>query len=200
MVNFMMNFYAPRVGQFFAILLFSAIVLMGCEAKIDREFKKVSPFMGIVERAQFDSLPDSAANMMMKFVMEFPEHSQAQKMTVAAFRVAEKKGWMAKASEWSQFYVDKFNPTGDNLLEMLVLASFYHEQVGLYDKAIANYKRIKKEFKAEGLKPNYRNLFEQSQIMLEMLEKGIVDPEKQSEYLMRRSGMDTSTMAAEPAA
>ncbi len=196
----MMKFFAPRVAQFFAVLFLSAIVLMGCEAKIDREFKKVAPFMGIVERAQFDSLPDSAANMMMKFVMEFPAHPQSQKMTVAAFRVAEKKGWMTKASEWSQFYVDKFNPTGDNLLEMLVLASFYHEQVGLYDKAIANYKRIKKEFKADGLKPNYRNLFEQSQIMLEMLEKGIVDPEKQSEYLMRKSGMDTATLVAEPAA
>ncbi len=195
-----MKIYTFRNSHFLSILGLMTMVLMGCEAKIDREFKKVSPFMGIVERAQFDSLPDSAANMMMRFVKEFPEHPQSQKMTVAAFRVAEKKGWMAKASEWSQFYVDKFNPKGDNLLEMLVLASFYHEQVGLYDKAIVNYKRIKKEFKADGLKPNYRNLFEQSQIMLEMLEKGIVDPEKQSEYLMRKSGMDTAAIVAEPAA
>lgn len=185
-----------KAGFLGVMVVFGAMFLMGCEAKIDKEFKKVSPYMGLVERAHFDSLPDSAANLMMAFVHEFPEHPQSKKMTVAAFRIAEKKGWMAKASEWAQFYLDTYKPSGEKLLEMLVLASFYHEQVGLYDKAIVNYKRVKNEFKADTLQNGFRNLYEQSQIMLEMLDKGIVDPEKQSEYLMdRMNSTDTAKQA-----
>ena len=162
--------------------------LMGCEAKIDREFKKVEPYMGYVKKLQWDSLPDSAATAMMKFVKEFPQHADTDQMTVASFRVAERKNWVFKASEWAQFYLDTYQPAGQGYWEMLVTSAHFHEQAGLYEKAIANYRLLKADVDSGKLKgKDFAPIYQQALVVLDMLENGIVTPEAQAEYIIKRA-------------
>jgi hypothetical protein len=164
------------------------LALTGCEAKIDREYKKVSPYMEKVRDLHWDSLPDSAATVMMKFVQEFPQHADAGKMTIASFRIAERKNWVFKASEWAQFYLDTYQPKGQAYWEMLVISSHFHEQAGLYEKAITNYRLLKAEVDSGRLAgKDFADIYKQSLIVLEMLEKGIVEPEAQAEFIIKRA-------------
>ncbi|MFN5889304.1 MAG: hypothetical protein ACK448_02820 [Bacteroidota bacterium] len=168
--------------------------LMGCEAKIDREFKKVAPYMNHVKQLHWDSLPDSAATVMMKFVKDFPEHPEAGPMTIASFRIAERKNWVFKASEWSQYYLDTYKPKGQGYWEMLVISSHFHEQAGMYQKAIANYRLLKSEVDSGRLAgKDYADIYKQALIVLEMLEKGLVTPEQQAEYIIKQAIAADST-------
>lgn len=169
-------------------VLILVIGLVSCEAKIDREYKKVQPYMGQVKRLQWDSLPDTAATVMMKFVKEFPEHADASSMTIASFRIAERKNWVFKASEWAQFYLDRYKPNGQAYWEMLVTSAHFHEQAGLYEQAIKNYRLLKADVDSGKLKgKDFAPIYQQALIVLEMLEKGVVTPEAQAEYIIKRA-------------
>ena len=181
-------------------LAFLVVGLMGCEAKIDREYKKVVPYMNHVKKLQWDSLPDSAATVMMKFVRDFPEHPDAGSMTIASFRIAERKNWVFKASEWSQYYLDTYKPKGQAYWEMLVISAHFHEQAGLYEKAITNYRLLKAEVDSGRLAgKDYADIYKQALIVLEMLEKGLVTPEQQAEFIIKRAISQDSIYKESPA-
>jgi len=194
-----------KIRQYFGLgtcmgLMILVLGLTGCEAKIDREFKKVSPYMDKVRELKWDSLPDSAASAMMKFVKEFPQHADAGKMTIASFRIAERKNWVFKASEWSQYYLDTYKPKGQGYWEMLVISAHFHEQAGLYEKAIANYRLLKAEVDSGRLAGKYyADIYKQALIVLEMLEKGLVTPEQQAEFIIKRAISQDSSYKENPA-
>ena len=137
---------------------------------------------------------------MVKFVRDFPEHPDAGSMTIASFRIAERKNWVFKASEWSQYYLDTYKPKGQAYWEMLVISAHFHEQAGLYEKAITNYRLLKAQVDSGRLAgKDYADIYKQALIVLEMLEKGLVTPEQQAEFIIKRAISQDSSYKESPA-
>jgi hypothetical protein len=162
-------------------LIWGLMLMAGCTSKFDRDFEKVSKYEALIEpKVQWDKLPDSAVASLITFAKAHPEYKNSSDFVYVCTKLAERQGFGFKAAEYSEYYIEQFQPKGKPLMEMLVVAAHYYEQGGVFDKALKYYRRLAAEFPKD-------DIGKQAIVMVDMLSLGLTTPEAQMNYILKKA-------------
>ena len=84
-----------------------------------------------------------------------------------------------QAAQWAEVYLETFKKSQNHRVDMYVMAAHHYEQHQVLDRALELYKNFIKEFPKHEIAP-------QAKQMVEFIEKGLVTPEQQLEYLLNK--------------
>lgn len=175
-----------KMNRVFGLVLF---LVWGCVSKVDKELQKIEPFESkLTPKLVVDSLPKNADSLLFAFAQANPKHPKSENYCYYAVLIQERKNHGVKAAQWAEYYLQTFNGTKQRKMESAVVASHYYEQNGVYDKALEYYKYLVKHF---GETP----IGKQAQTMVFFIEKGMVTPEQQLEYIQKMNDSAANSTA-----
>lgn len=177
-----------KIKGFAGIILFvSTLLIVGCKSKIDKAIENIAPyekyFMGDVIKV--DSLPVGFEKKLADFAKEFKQYSKSSKYIYAAAFLAEKRGRLKEAAEYSAIYVDDYSNEKSHRMESAMVAAHYFETIEKYELALKYYDLLAKEF-------SKNPVGEQAKFTGEMIRKGAITPEQQLEYMQSKAAADSA--------
>lgn len=177
-----------KIKGFTAVLLFVGVIsIFGCKSKIDKAIENIAPyekyFMGDV--IKLDSLPVGFEKKLADFAKEFKQYSKSSKYIYAAAYMAEKRGKIREAAEYSAIYVDEYATEKNHRMESAMVAAHYYETMSKFELALKYYDLLAKEF------PN-QPIGGQAKFTAEMIRKGAITPEQQLEYMQSKAAADSA--------
>lgn len=154
-------------------------VVWGCVSKVDKDLQTIEPFEAkLTPKMNIDSLPKNADSMLFAFAQANPKHPKSENFCYYAVLIQERKNHGVKAAQWAEYYLQNFNGSKERKLESAVVASHYYEQNGIYDKALEYYKYLVEHYADT-------DIGKQAKTMVFFIEKGMVTPEQQLEYIQK---------------
>jgi len=169
----------------FRTLSFSMLVLLfACTSKQDKmaaALSNVDAFL--TPNLQLDKIPDSLSRKMHDFAMAYPQNPRSEEYLYRATQMAEMKGKFFETAKWCEDYTVTY-PKGKYLLGAITAAAANYEKTGTYEKALFFYKRLYTEYPKS-------NLANDAKRTVEMINKGLVTPEQQLEYILNKNAKDS---------
>lgn len=159
-----------------------ALALIGCKSKIDKSLELISPYekFFIGKSIVLDSLPMGFEKKLADFSKEFKKYSKSSQYIYTAAYIAEKRGKVREAAEYSAIYVDEYPTEKLHRMESAMVAAHYFETMEKYEQALKYYDILTKEF------PNHQ-IGQQAKSTAEMIRKGAVTPEQQLEMMIQKN-------------
>lgn len=163
--------------KFFGIL---AITLAACTSKVDKELVQINRFYRFVQpQIVIDSLPQNADSALWAFAIANPKHPQADTFAYQSILIKIARNHTLQASQWAEVYLEKFQTSANHRAELHIMGAHYYEQHQVFDRALVLYESFLKEFPEHEMAP-------QAKQMIEFINKGLITPEQQLEYLLQK--------------
>lgn len=164
-------------GQITALL---AIAIASCTSNVDKELDQINSFYSFVQpKIVIDSLPPNADSALWAFAIANPKNPRADTFAYQSILIKVARNHTLQASQWAEVYLEKFKNSKNHRAELHILGAHYFEQHQVFDRALALYKSFLKEF------PDHE-MAQQAKQMIEFIEKGLITPEQQLEYLLQK--------------
>lgn len=162
------------------------VFALGCKSKIDRALELITPyekyFMG--SKVVLDSIPMGLESKLSAFSKEFKQYSKSPQYLFAAAYIAEKRGKIREAADFSAMYVDEYPNEKKHRMESAMVAAHYFENMQKFDLALKYYDILTKEFSTH-------EIGKQAKFTAEMIRKGAVTPEQQLQMMLERASKDS---------
>lgn len=166
-------------------LTFAAAAIISCQTEVDKKLKPITQFDKFLHPdIKPDSIPDSLSTHLYNFATTFPQHNRSENYLYAATLIAERTNRPFECAKWCEIFTQHY-PKSKRRPDALVAAAHNFEKTGVYDKAIKFYELAAKEH------PD-ANIRSQSAATLEMLNKGLLTPEQQFEYIQGKLKTDST--------
>ena len=164
------------------IICVIVLALIGCKSKIDKSLEVISPYekFFIGKSIELDSLPMGFEKQLADFSNEFKKYSKSSLYIYTAAYIAEKRGKVREAAEYSAIYVDEYPSEKLHRMESAMVAAHYFETMAKYEQALKYYDILTKEF------PNHI-IGQQAKSTAEMIRKGAITPEQQLEMMIQKN-------------
>jgi outer membrane protein assembly factor BamD (BamD/ComL family) len=162
------------------VFMATIVLAASCNSNVDRELAKIETFYPFIKpNLKIDSLPQNADSILWAFAINNPKHRQADTFAYQSIQIKVARNHTLQAAQWAEIYLEKFKKSTNHRIDLHIMGAHYYEQHEVYDKALALYKSFIKEFPDHEMKP-------QAKQMIEFIEKGLVTPEQQLEYLLKK--------------
>ena len=157
-----------------------AAILGACSGNIDKEMDYIESFYDYVSpQIRLDSLPQNADSALWHFAQSNPQNRRSDTFAYQAIQIKLAKNMSLQAAQWAEAYLEKFKKSPNHRVDLYVMAAHHYEQHQVFDRALDLYKGFIKEFPDHEIAP-------QAKQMIEFIEKGLITPEQQLEYLLNK--------------
>jgi outer membrane protein assembly factor BamD (BamD/ComL family) len=165
--------------RLFLGLAFAAF-LGACSSNVDKETDYINTFYSNVSpKLILDSLPANADSALWAFAQANPKNKQSDTFAYQAIQIKLARNMTLQAAQWAEVYLETFKKSQNHRVDLYVMAAHHYEQHQVFDRALELYKNFINEF------PNHE-IAPQAKQMVEFIEKGLVTPEQQLEYLLNK--------------
>ena len=166
--------------RWYGFLLPLTLAALCCNSEIDRQLKEIDSLYPYIEPSiVLDSLPRSTDSLLMAFGKQHPKHKRSENFVHRAIDIKLKKGMHLQAAKWAVYYLETFKSNPTHRLENAVMGAHHFEQHQVFDQALKLYKVIVNEFPEE-------DIAEQAEQIIYFIEKGLITPEQQLNYLLEQ--------------
>lgn len=172
------KFEPMKIRLYFGLAI--TLLWASCNSNIDKEMAYIESFYSFVSpKIQVDSLPRNADSALWAFAINNPNNKQSDTFAYQAIQIKLAENMTLQAAQWAEIYLEKFKNSQNHRIDLYVMAAHHYEQHQVFDHALALYKAFIKEF------PKHE-ISAQAKQMIEFIEKGLITPEQQLEYLLQK--------------
>lgn len=163
------------------ILGLSILTFLGaCNSNIDKELTYINSFYGMVSPTlKIETLPENADSALWAFALTNPKNSRSDTFAYRAIQIKLARNRALQAAQWADVYLETFKKNTNQRIDLYIMAAHHYELHQVYDRALDLYKKFILEFPDHEIAP-------QAKQMVEFIEKGLVTPEQQLEYLLNK--------------
>jgi len=162
------------------LCILAALFLGACNSNIDKETAYINSFYGhVTPQLKLDSLPPNADSALWNFAENNPKNSKSDTFAYQAIQIKIARNMTLQAAKWAEVYLETFKKSKNHRIDLYVMAAHYYEQHEVFDRALDLYKKFIAEFPEHEIAPQARQ-------MIEFIEKGLITPEQQLEYLINK--------------
>ena len=163
------------------LLGWTFIFLVGCQNEIDIDLARIGEFENQLKNPiLLDSLPYNADSLLMEFVSKYPKNPKSESYCYYASAITETRGMHLRAAQLAEYYLNNFKGTRERRMEQAVVAAHYYEKQQVFDKALIHYKYLSDSF-------SNLPVGVQAKQMVVFIEKGLLTPEQQLEYILQNN-------------
>lgn len=160
------------------LLGWTLIFLVGCQSEIDKDLANIVKFEHQLKHPiALDSLPYNADSLLMEFAKKYPKNPKSESYCYFAAAITETRGMHLRSAQLAEYYLNNFTGTRERRMEQAVVAAHYYEKQQVFDKALTHYRFLADSF-------SNLPVGVQAKQMVFFIEKGLLTPEQQLEYIL----------------